>query len=174
MEGFTRCAVIPNEAPVLLIEDVVRVRANSRCNTTRVVGARTASAILPPLVGELKDEPAKADTIDPRRQLRHNLRGEHLRCLGLVSLIDSSNLRVVGVSTKLSDEHWFFADRSPLVKEMTEGKPVVRGDAPNIYVWKAGNHGSTRHHAVDRGDWVCRVNTTDNPCYLLHTGHSIF
>mmetsp|Transcript_49634 Transcript_49634/g.153247 ORF Transcript_49634/g.153247 Transcript_49634/m.153247 type:complete len:210 (-) Transcript_49634:703-1332(-) len=102
--SWTRPAVHLNEAPPLLVEDAVGVWPAARGEAANVMLVRTALAILPPLVGKLKNEPSAADTTS-QCAVGHDLLREHRRRMRLGALVQALVQGVVGVGAKLPQEH---------------------------------------------------------------------
>mmetsp|Transcript_23373 Transcript_23373/g.66595 ORF Transcript_23373/g.66595 Transcript_23373/m.66595 type:complete len:276 (+) Transcript_23373:975-1802(+) len=131
-----------------------------------------ACGILPPFISEFKDETANAHPA-VRYHMRDDLAHEHCRRFRLIPFIHCLGLRIVGVGTKLCKEHWLLRRRGPLVEEGAERQAVVRGDAPEVHVLVEGSELSGPwHHAIDRCNWVRRVEALDETGHLLHASQS--
>mmetsp|Transcript_62634 Transcript_62634/g.140910 ORF Transcript_62634/g.140910 Transcript_62634/m.140910 type:complete len:212 (-) Transcript_62634:480-1115(-) len=127
------CAVHLQQTPPLLVEDAVRVRTSTRCHAANVMHVWAAIAILPPLVGELEDQPSGADTA-AHRCVVHNLLSEHRGGMGLRPLVQTPVDEVVSVGPVLSQEHRSGGHGLPAVKQVGEGELVVVVDAPDVDV----------------------------------------
>eukprot|EP00418_Pyrodinium_bahamense_P061128 CAMPEP_0179186232 /NCGR_PEP_ID=MMETSP0796-20121207/92360_1 /TAXON_ID=73915 /ORGANISM="Pyrodinium bahamense, Strain pbaha01" /LENGTH=193 /DNA_ID=CAMNT_0020890209 /DNA_START=1509 /DNA_END=2091 /DNA_ORIENTATION=+ len=160
-----------DEAPVLLVEGVVRERATARRNTTSIMCAGGTLHVLPPLVCKLKDQAANARRV--LLAVPDDLLCQGHCCLGLVGLVERSSLGVERVCAELSYEHRLLTSLDPEVKEVAECKArdAVRPQTSTSSRALRCSGGGTIPYTVVTG---CVVSSTLIMCATLRTLASAF